>query len=200
MSDPIKITGYHATHRKNYESIIMNGLYITKNTDTKFHWLGDGIYLFQYPSDAESWGKDVENCKEDPITLLVEAEVNENKFLDLDNPEDMDRLKLFIEVWLEEAPKQDLGKKTLRFKNELELMSWGLNEFKTVIETDLVKYTFVHSRTRRSLGYSNFTEDYLKKNQKKKSRFDWVRFPYNEVQYCLTDNQTITNKEIYQKE
>lgn len=177
-----------------------NGLNISKNTKTKYHWLGDGIYLFQYPKDAESWGKDIRNCKEDPITLLVEAKVEEDKFLDLDNPEDMDRLKTFIQILFEELYGRDTGNDELNFKNEMELVSWGLNQFKSVIETGLVKYTFTNPRTMGSLGYSNFTDNYFGKNRKPTGQFHWVGYPYNEVQSCLSDNKNIINKEIYKKE
>lgn len=177
-----------------------NGIYISKNTKTKYHWLGNGIYLFQYPKDAESWGKDIRNCKRDPITLLVEAEIEEDKFLDLDNPEDMDKLKTFIRILLEESYYRDIGNDEIHFKNELELVSWGLNQFKSAIEIDLVKYTFTNPRTMGSLAYSDFTDNFFENNRNPKGSFHWVRYPYNEVQSCLTDNKNITNKEIYKKE
>lgn len=200
LRDTVKIMGYHATNRKNYESIMKNGLIISENTKNKYHWLGNGIYLFQYPKDAESWGKDIRNCKEDPITLLVESKIEEAKFLDLDNPEDMDRLKTFIQMLFEELYGRDIGNNELHFNNELELVSWGINQFKSVIETDLVKYTFTNPRTMSLFGYNDFTDNYFVKNRKPRGQFHWVGYPYNEVQSCLTDNKNITNKEIYKKE
>lgn len=182
-----------------------NRLYISKNTKNKRHWLGNGIYLFKYPKDAESWGKDIKNCKEDPITLIVEAEMEEQKILDLDNPEDMDKLKAFTEMLLQELYGKDIDNSELHFENELGLISWGLNQYKTVIETDIVKYTFTNIRTMRSLGYNDFTYNFFGKYKYRNTKKQWnkdnrITYVYNEVQYCLSNNENITNKEIHKKE
>ncbi len=51
-----------------------------------------------------------------------------------------------------------------------------------------------------SFGYNDFTDKYFGRNRKPRGQFNWVGYPYNEVQSCLTDNKNITNKEIYKKE
>lgn len=203
MNEILKIKGYHATHRRNYKNIMKkNGFNISKNAKGKYHWLGDGIYLFQYPKDAESWGKDIKNCKSNPITLLVEANIEEDKFLDIDNPEDMDKLKAFTEMLLEEIYGNDIDYSQLNFENELGLISWGLNQYKSVIETDLVKYTFTNKRTKSSLDYNDFTYNFFDKYKHRNIKNKWnknnnITYPYNEVQYCLSDNKKIMNKELY---
>ncbi len=204
MKDTIKIKGYHATNRKNYNNIMENGFHISKNKNYKYHWLGDGLYLFQYPKDAESWGKDINNCKEDPIILLVEAEIEEDKFLDLDNPEDMNKLKTFTKMLLDKLYGNNIDNNELHFQNELELISWGLNQYKSVIKIDLVKYTFTNIRTMRSLDYNNFTYSFFGKYKYRNVNNKWnkdnnIRYQYNEVQYCLSSNKSIISKKLYKE-
>lgn len=199
MKDTVEIKGYHATNRKNYKGIIENGFYISKNTKKHYHWLGHGIYLYKYFKDAESWGKDIKNCKDDPIVLLVEASIEESKFLDMDNPEDMDKLKTFTKLLLDDMYGSNIEENELHFENELQLISWGLNQYKSVIDTDLVKYTFTNTRTMRSLNYNDFTYHLFKKyeyrnTKNQKDKDNRIIYKYNEVQYCLSDNTNITNK------
>lgn len=202
-NDIVTIKGYHATNRRNYEDIIENGFNRSKNMRNKHHWLGNGIYLFQYPKDAESWGKDINNCKSDPVILLVEASVEEDKFLDIDNPENMDKLKVFTEILLDKIYGQDIDGSQLNFENELQLISWALNQYKSVIETDLVKYTFTNIRTMKSLGYNDFTYSLFSKykyrnTRNRRNKDNRITYPYNEVQYCLSENKNIINKQLYE--
>lgn len=198
MGDKIIIKGYHATNGENYSSINEEGFYISKNTRSKYHWLGNGIYLFQYPKDAESWSKDIENCKENPMILLVKAKLKEEEYLDLDNPEDMDKFQAFTQVLLEEIYNKDINKGELRFYSELQLVSWALNQYKSVIAVDLVKYTFSNTRTMNSFGYSTSISKYFQ-GKEQRDQFSWLRYPYNEVQLCLTSNNSIIDIKRYKE-
>ncbi len=95
------------------------------------------------------------------MILLVKVKVKEEDYLDLDNPEDIDKFQVFTQMLLEEIYNKGIEKGELRFHNELQLASWALNQYKSVIDVDLVKYTFSNTRTMNSFGYNTSISKYF---------------------------------------
>ena len=90
----LKFKGFHATSQHNADKIIKDKFIINKNR--KNEWLGYGIYLFRYFIDAKSWATKTYYCKKDPSIIECELEVEENNFLDLDNPEEMNEFQKYF--------------------------------------------------------------------------------------------------------
>lgn len=170
----IEIIGFHATSQNNVHSIINDGFIINTNRDNE--WLGYGIYLFKHKADAESWAKGTRYCKPNPTIIKCYAEVKEEKYLDLDDPEKMNEyLKYFKEV-LEAL--SDAGK-VIEFKDKNQAMCYGLNIYKKYNNIDVIKYTFTNPRTSRIMKYEKYELGYT----------------YNEAQICISRNEVINKKE-----
>lgn len=171
----IKLIGYHATSVDNSNRIITDGFIINKNR--KNDWLGHGIYLFEHKSDARSWATGTHYCKIDPSIIECGVEVEANRFLNLDDPEKMNIYIKYFKRILKILSSENMY---MEFKDDKESMCWGLNIYKEDKLIDVVKYTFLNNRTRNRLGY----------------KFDGMSYNYNEVQICVTENKSITYKEL----
>ena len=140
-------------------------------------WLGHGIYMFLYKIDAYSWAKGTYYCKDNPEIIKCFVEVKEDKYLDLDNPEE----KNIYEGYYEKVLMLMLESgKSIEFKNRHQAMCLGLNIYKKDKEIDLIKYTFKNKRTKNIMEYGNTKYGY----------------EYNEVQMCASRNEVIVKKEI----
>lgn len=63
-------------------------------------------------------------------------------------------------------------------------MCWGLNLYKEDKLIDVIKYTFSNNRTKNVMKYN----------------YDEMSYNYNEVQICVTRNESIVHKELCCKE
>lgn len=171
----IEITGFHATSQNNVNSIIKNGFIINKKRCDE--WLGYGIYLFKYRHDAYTWGKETYYCRSNPKLIKCYAEIEREKYLDLDDPE---KLYAYDEYYRKILKALSNASKEVKFKNKHEAMCWGLNFYKKNNNIDVVKYTFKSNRTKNSMGYKN----------------NELGYEYNEAQICITTNKVIIKKEL----
>ncbi len=173
--EKIKFVGFHATSQANVNNIITGEFIINKERNND--WLGHGIYMFLYKIDAESWANETYYCKNNPAIIKCFVEVEDDKYLDLDNPEE----KNMYESYYDEVLKLLLENgKSIVFKNNYEAMCWGLNIYKKDKKIDLIKYTFTNNRTRNAMKYGNVKYGYK----------------YNEIQMCASRNEIIFKKEI----
>lgn len=171
----LNFIGFHATLKDNVNSIIKDGFIINKHRNNE--WLGYGIYLFLYKADAESWAKGTHYCKDNPAIIKCQTEVEQHRYLDLDDPENMNKYNQYYKRTLSLLSE---NKKSIIFKNKHEAMCWGLNIYKTDNNIDLIKYTFENNRTRNKMKY-----EYNKNG-----------YNYNEVQLCISRNEIILKKEV----
>lgn len=151
------------------------GFIINKKRNNE--WLGYGIYMFLYKIDAITWGKGTYYCKDDPAIIKCVLEVEKDKYLDLDNPEEKNN---YEEYFREILILLSENGKTLEFKDKYEAMCWGLNIYKKDKQVDLIQYTFRNKRTKNFMKYGNME----------------LGYDYNEVQMCATANYVIIKKEI----
>lgn len=170
-----KFTGFHATSKDHVNNIIIDGFIINRKRNND--WLGYGIYLFMYKIDADSWAKGTYYCKDNPAIIKCFAEVEKDKYLDLDNPEEMDNYHRYYNETLEVLSRNG---KSIVFKDKYEAMCWGLNLYKKDKGIDAIKYTFVNNRTKNMMKYGNNKYGYK----------------YNEIQICISRNDVILKKEL----
>lgn len=170
------LKGFHSTSEHSANNIIEDIFKI--NTKRKNEWLGYGIYFFKYKSDAQSWGKNTYYCNPNPVIIECEFEIEEDKFLDLDDPE---KKNTYEEYFNEILSVLTTNNKSLVFRDKEEAMCFGLNLYKKEYSIDAIQYTFKNSRTKKAMGY--------KSNE--------MSYTYNEVQFCITRNDCIINKKIY---
>mgnify|MGYP000885822097 FL=1 len=170
-----RFIGFHATSKDNVNKINEEGFIINKRRNNE--WLGYGIYMFLYKVDADSWARGTYYCKNNPVIIKCHVEVEEDKYLDLDNPEEKNVYESYYNEILSLMTKNG---KSITFKNKYEAMCWGLNIYKKDKEIDLIKYTFKNKRTKNIMGYGNTEYGY----------------EYNEVQMCASRNEVIVKKEI----
>ena len=173
--EKLKFIGYHATSQDNVHSIL-NERFIINRVRTN-EWLGHGIYMFTYKIDADTWANNTYYCKNNPAVIKCFVEVEEEKYLDLDNPTEKNIYESYFDGILKELLNSD---KSVIFRNEYEAMCWGLNIYKKDKNFDLIKYTFANNRTRNAMKYGNINYGYS----------------YNEIQMCASKNQVIIKKEI----
>lgn len=154
--------------------ILTEGFKVNKQRNNE--WLGHGIYLFKYKVDAESWAARTYYCKPNPEVIKCFVEVEEEEYLDLDDPEKLNDYDRYYKQALEFLSKNG---KSLIFKDKYEAMCWGLNMYKYDNNIEAIKYTFKNNRTKNIMKYGNNKNGYK----------------YNEVQICISKNETIINKE-----
>lgn len=126
------------------------GFIINKKRNNE--WLAYGIYMFLYKIDADSWTKGTYYCKNNPAIIKYFVEVEEYKYLDLDNPKEKSIYESYYDNILLFMLKND---KSIEFKDKYEAMYWGLNIYKKDKEIDLIKYTFKNKRTKNIIKYGN---------------------------------------------
>ncbi len=171
----LEFIGFHATSRNSANKINEDGFIINKTRDNE--WLGHGIYFFIYKVDAQSWAKRTYYCKPNPVILKCLIEVEKDKYLDLDNPEEKYGYDSYYNEVLQILSKNG---KSIVFKNRHQAMCWGLNLYKKDKKIDLIKYTFANNRTRNIMKYGNNKYGYK----------------YNEVQMCVSRDDVIIKKEL----
>ena len=167
--------GFHATSRESANKIIIDEFIINKKRNND--WLGYGIYLFEHKLDAESWAKGTHYCGNDPSIIKCYVEIEEDKFLNLDDPE---KMNIYLEYYQEALKLLSKNNLSLVFKNKNEAMCWGLNIYKEDKSIDAIKYTFKNNRTKNVMKY----------------KYIGMSYNYNEVQICVTSNKSIIHKEL----
>lgn len=103
--------------------------------------------------------------------------VEKDKYLDLDNPEELNSYNNYFKVTLKRLSDNGL---TISFKDRHQAMCWGLNLFKKDQKIDLVKYTFPNNRTKNKMKYE----------------YNQLGYKYNEVQMCVSRDELIVKKEL----
>lgn len=171
----LEFTGFHATSQKNVNSIVKDGFEINRKKCNE--WLGHGIYLFKYKIDADTWANGTYYCRPNPSVIKCSVEVDEDRYLDLDDPEKLNDYDIYYKKLLKLLSEEN---QVIRFKNRYEAMCWGLNFYKKENNIDVVKYTFTNNRTGKIMKYKN-------------NKFG---YKYNEVQICIGRNDIIVKKEL----
>lgn len=175
--EKLKFIGFHATSKDNIDKINKDGFIVNKKRNNE--WLGYGIYVFLYKADADSWARGTYYCKNNPVIIKCSLEVQEDKYIDLDNPEEKNAYEIYYKEVLNFMLENG---KSMKFKSRHEAMCWGLNIYKKKNQIDLIKYTFKNERTKNIMEYGNTKYGY----------------EYNEVQLCVSRNEVIVEKEICQ--
>jgi len=103
----LNLKGFHATSEYNANKIIKEKFIV--NTKRNNEWLGHGIYFFKYKVDAQSWGEQTYYCKPIPAIIECELEVEEDRFLDLDNPEKKNCFETYFEEVLSELTLNNIS-------------------------------------------------------------------------------------------
>lgn len=175
-------TCYHGTVKSKYIKIEKEGFKISKG---KKHWLGDGVYFFKYSKDAESWAEMVSKDNDSPLVITAEIKVEE--YMDLDNPEELNKLKRFKETTknkIKEAIISGETEESLMFEDEKAGDAFIFNLYKRSKDIDMIKYTFNNNRTR---NFYSFNKKDLQCDIRAMSKIN-----YNEVQLCLTNPNDVT--------
>lgn len=172
----LEIIGFHATSQKNVHNILRNGFKINNKRNNE--WLGYGIYLFEHHIDALTWGEKTHYCQPKPQVIRCYIKVEENKYLNLDDSQQLSQYNKYYEKTLKKVSQ--VGKEII-FKNRNEAMCWGLNLYKKEYEIDAIKYTFQNNRTKNIKNYAS-------------NKFS---YSYNETQICITNNEVIEKMELY---
>lgn len=89
MTDWIR-TGYHGTAFDCGDDIISQKKFLPSRGDEE--WLGEGVYFFQYITDAKWWCTTVKSLDQYYI-LVAPLECDSKYVLDLDDPQDFGRFQ-----------------------------------------------------------------------------------------------------------
>ena len=178
----IKFTGYHATESESAKDIIKNGFDTSRAQKRDDHWLGKGIYLFKYKTDAQTWTKSAPYIKNGPCVLECKVKVQSNYFLDLDDPKQMNDFLLYFDSALNELSKSGA---IFSFKKKEQAMHYGLDLYKEEYNIQMIKKTFKNNRTANVNNYYNL--GYIKT--------EWI-YPFSEVQYCVTNSISIFERSL----
>lgn len=121
-----RFIGFHATSKDNVNKINEEGFIINKRRNNE--WLGYGIYMFLYKVDADSWARGTYYCKNNPVIIKCHVEVEEDKYLDLDNPEEKNVYESYYNEILSLMTKNG---KSITFKNKRtkNIMGYGNTEY-----------------------------------------------------------------------
>lgn len=125
-----------AYHKAGYENIIKSikwQSFFTSVGDDQ--WLGDGIYFWQRFEDAVWWPKKYIN----PVILVVDLECEEDKFLDLDDPETRKDFYIYIKDAFEELAALGIDIQT---KENVLINGASCNYFKKMNPVELIRYSF----------------------------------------------------------
>ena len=131
--EKLKFIGFHATSKDNIDKINKDGFIVNKKRNNE--WLGYGIYVFLYKADADSWARGTYYCKNNPVIIKCSLEVQEDKYLDLDNPEEKNAYEIYYKEVLNFMLENG---KSMKFKSRHEAMCWGLNIYKKKNQIDLI--------------------------------------------------------------
>ena len=176
--------GYHATKKKNKESILNKGYFISKS-NSYHHWLGDGIYFWEDSYYAVEWNIiDLEKIK--PVTLknmlanyiIFEANIKDvrNKTIDLSSPKGtiiFNNFKADIIECANNKQKEELKK----IKDDV----FWVNYMKEKGKFD--KYDIVIATYDKT----------IKKSEKDKKGF----IKYKQTQICVKNNDLIIKNIVY---
>ena len=123
-----------AYHKAGYENIIKSIKWQSFFTSKgEHHWLGDGVYFWQYFEDAVWWPGDYK----DPVILIADLECEENDFLDLDDIDVRNAFYAFMAAAFEEMAKRGKNIQTNAIVNGA-----SCNYFKELFHIELIRYSF----------------------------------------------------------
>lgn len=180
LDKEITIIGYHGTEIKNVNNILKEGLSHTQRDD---HWLGQGFYLYKDFALAQWWAKKkFKQNYNQPAVIKVELVVREEKLLDLDTVEGLNRFFREMKRLLA------LTSYRFRFKNDerIKNLCFALDLLKEELDIWVIIRTF--SKDNPSYGdenIPNFEDKYFTLP---------LDFAYLETQICVSKNECVKNK------
>ena len=120
----MNIVGYHGTTVYNAKEIIKSGFKIEKCKSRNDHWLGIGIYFFTDVSYAHWWA----NMREPGVVLSGNIKCDDNKYLDLDNVQEINKFTDKCRYYKKQYPGKYLDKNQYRcamielYKNDFDYL------------------------------------------------------------------------------
>lgn len=133
MSDIFQSPAYHKTSSKTaIKSVQWQGFFASEGDH---HWLGDGIYFWQYYRDALWW----DGKYKDPVILIADLICERRLFLDLDNDKEK---TLFYEYMEKSARMFALSGFDFAVSNDEIISGGSCNYFKVKFGIELIRYSF----------------------------------------------------------
>ena len=164
MEELLSVLGYHKT-RQSYASSIYSSKTFPISTGLKM-WLGDGVYFWDSLDNAIWWNKDL---YKDGVILSARLQCNTGKFIDLDDPNQMEIIVRYAESILSKISKD--ATVNIDFKNRIQARAFFCTLFKRENEIKLIKHSFPWL-TNNAAGFRS------------------VQY---RTQYCATDNSVISD-------
>lgn|SRR5699024_97637 len=166
---------YHGTTQESITEILKTKQFnFIPRSD---HWLGNGVYFFVDDIDKAIWWSRMtirrfKKMPEDIGILFIEGyRIHREKLLDLDSEQDIEKFAKFLKD-NNQAFKMNLVSKDQN-DQKIEARANLINLIVDYYEMSAVKYTF------------------HKEHIKKLSFFDCLELSNNEVQFCISDTDTI---------
>lgn len=126
--------GYHKTRIDRAASILKFKCFPISTGDDK--WLGDGIYFWDDIENAKWWNKDDYS---DGAILSADICCDESRYVDLDDPDQMNRLLTFVDWLIDTA---EMGKTTYVFANKAQARAVYCTMYKNAYAIQLLKNSF----------------------------------------------------------
>lgn len=178
-------TAYHATDRKNVESIMANGFTYNKY---KYHWLGNGVYFFLDKRLAIKWGEDhsvqygaINDCS----IIKVLVEVDDDDLCDMRMLDTYCYVKEKFDKYMEVIASCNIKFKEVTYKKYCQRVRCAFFDW-------LVK----ELKLKCIIAYFSERKDTLPTKAENEDLFAQFRMPYMEIQVCVSDTSCISLKEV----
>ncbi|MEJ9331089.1 hypothetical protein [Bacillus licheniformis] len=180
------LVGYHGTFEEHLESILSEGF---KPQERKNHWLGQGTYFYTNKRLANWWIST--NSKKDPLKkrfkskpVIVKAKIEEyeNKIIDFDSNEDVDRFYDCFKKYEKQISK-------IHFSNDEHVnLCACIDILAQLCDWTVIIRTFEKNDRKPSYGkVDTITFD---------KKVIPLNVHYKETQICVRDQECIKSKEI----
>jgi hypothetical protein len=192
--DSVRIQVYHGTTSDSKNSIRKYGFDTKYTKHRNDHWLGNGVYFFQYELLAQWWALNCAKQKNnlfDGLIYTADITVEKSKFADLDNYDDIKKFQQFLLYFIADieenvsfAYKIDLNKS----ESIQKIRGVFFDRFKTKYGYYVLKKTFTKTNSKYiGLNLSSINVEILN------TFADALNFYILETQYCVSNKSCIKN-------
>lgn len=180
----MKIIGYHNTESDNINDIIANGFKSKKNDK---HWLGQGIYFFKDSATAFR-NIDMLTHEKDIKTIAAEITVENEHFLDLDEPQKLNEFRSYFNQLYQDIIKEGT-QLVIKGKSEKDVL--------------LIYRCLILDLYKKEKGYHVVSKTFSKDNPPYAEPvvgFKYFGLPFLETYICVSGNEYITDTNVIERE
>lgn len=131
--------GYHTTFLIHKDHILKQGFVKSNNSN---EWLGEGVYFWDCEENALWWKKSSRSIKR--CILVCELSCPRSSYLDLDNPNQMEKFDLYLKKYMKEFKKTKALKP--KFANNNECRKFYCDIYCSHNNICILSFTFEHDK------------------------------------------------------